>query len=74
MKALSSLFLREVRLAARIGGGGATGVVFFLILVAIAPFALGPDTVSYTHLDVYKRQERKALKEMLKRELEARDD
>lgn len=43
MKALTSLFLREVRLAGRIGGGGATGVVFFLILVSIAPFALGPD-------------------------------
>ena len=43
MKALSALFLREIRLAARIGGGGATGVVFFLILVSVAPFALGPD-------------------------------
>jgi heme exporter protein B len=43
VKALTSLFLREVRLAGRIGGGGATGVVFFLILVSIAPFALGPD-------------------------------
>ncbi|MBL8589892.1 MAG: heme exporter protein CcmB [Methylobacteriaceae bacterium] len=43
MKALIALFLRELRLAARIGGGGATGVVFFLILVSIAPFALGPD-------------------------------
>jgi len=43
VKALKSLFLREVRLARRIGGGGATGVVFFLILVSIAPFALGPD-------------------------------
>lgn len=45
MSALSSLFLRELRLAGRIGGGGATGVVFFLILVAIAPFALGPDMI-----------------------------
>jgi heme exporter protein B len=43
VSALKSLFLREVRLAARIGGGGATGVVFFLILVSVAPFALGPD-------------------------------
>lgn len=43
MKALSALFLREMRLAGRIGGGGATGVVFFLILVSVTPFALGPD-------------------------------
>ena len=40
---MSSLFLREMRLAGRIGGGGAMGVVFFLILVSIMPFAVGPD-------------------------------
>ena len=28
---------------ARIGGGGAMGVVFFLILVSLTPFAIGPD-------------------------------
>lgn len=38
-----ALFAREWRLARRIGGGGATGVVFFLILVTIVPFAIGPD-------------------------------
>lgn len=43
MSALAALFLRDIRLARRIGGGGSTGVVFFLILVSIAPFALGPD-------------------------------
>ena len=43
MGALVALFVREVRLARRIGGGGAMGVVFFLILVTIAPFAIGPD-------------------------------
>ena len=41
--ALAALFIREVRLARRIGGGGAMGVVFFLILVTITPFAIGPD-------------------------------
>ena len=41
--ALFALFLREVRLARRIGGGGAMGVVFFLIMVTIVPFAIGPD-------------------------------
>ena len=40
---LAELFLREARLARRIGGGGAMGVVFFLILVTITPFAIGPD-------------------------------
>jgi heme exporter protein B len=40
---LTSLFLREIRVARRIGGGGTMGVVFFLILVTIVPFAIGPD-------------------------------
>jgi heme exporter protein B len=39
---LAALFLREIRVARRIGGGGAMGVVFFLILVTITPFAIGP--------------------------------
>ena len=38
-----ALFVREWRIARRIGGGGAVGASFFLILVAIMPFALGPD-------------------------------
>lgn len=40
---LYALFAREWRVARRIGGSGAMGVVFFLTLVAIAPFAIGPD-------------------------------
>ncbi|MGO9430487.1 heme exporter protein CcmB [Rhodoblastus sp.] len=40
---LVALFLREVRIARSIGGGGAMGVVFFLILVSLTPFAIGPD-------------------------------
>jgi heme exporter protein B len=43
MNALTALFLREWRVARRIGGGASVGAVFFLILVAIMPFALGPD-------------------------------
>ena len=43
MKALASLFLREWRVARRIGGGASVGAVFFLILVTLMPFALGPD-------------------------------
>ena len=38
-----ALFLREWRIARRIGGGASVGAVFFLIMVAIMPFALGPD-------------------------------
>lgn len=41
--ALTALFWRELRIANRIGGGGAMGVVFFLILVSMTPFAIGPD-------------------------------
>ncbi len=42
-KALWALFVRDLALSRRIGGGGAMGVVFFLILVTITPFAIGPD-------------------------------
>ena len=38
-----ALFVREWRIARRIGGAASVGVVFFLILVAVMPFALGPD-------------------------------
>ena len=38
-----ALFVREWRIARRIGGGASIGAMFFLILVAIMPFALGPD-------------------------------
>ncbi|MGO4872809.1 MAG: heme exporter protein CcmB [Roseiarcus sp.] len=41
--AASALFAREWRIARRIGGGASIGAVFFLILVTIMPFALGPD-------------------------------
>jgi heme exporter protein B len=37
------LFLRDIRLAARVGGGAGIGVLFFLIVVALMPFAIGPD-------------------------------
>ena len=43
MNEAAALFMREWRLGARIGGGAATGIVFFLILVALTPFAIGPD-------------------------------
>nr|WP_041369460.1 heme exporter protein CcmB [Methylocella silvestris] len=35
--------MRELRISRRIGGGGSLGVVFFLMLVVLTPFAVGPD-------------------------------
>jgi heme exporter protein B len=41
--AFLALVARDLKLAARIGGSGALGLVFFLMLVTLVPFALGPD-------------------------------
>lgn len=38
-----ALYLRDLRLGVRGGGGAMTGMVFFLTLVATVPFAVGPD-------------------------------
>lgn len=43
MSALSALFVRDLRLAIRIGGGAWMGVLFFLIVVTLMPFAIGPE-------------------------------
>ena len=43
MSPLLALFIRDVRLAMRVGGGGGIGVLFFLIVTALIPFAIGPD-------------------------------
>jgi heme exporter protein B len=43
MSALSVLLLRDMRLAVRLGGGALIGVLFFLIVVTLVPFAIGPD-------------------------------
>ena len=43
MSALFTLFARELTLAVRIGGGALMAVVFFLIVVTLMPFAVGPD-------------------------------
>jgi heme exporter protein B len=44
MTAFAALFLRDVRLALRVGGGAWMGVLFFLIVVVLVPFAVGPDS------------------------------
>jgi heme exporter protein B len=43
MSALWALLVRDMRLAVRLGGGAPIGVLFFLIVVTLVPFALGPD-------------------------------
>lgn len=45
MNALGALFVRDMRLAVRVGGGALMGVLFFLIVVILVPFAIGPDPV-----------------------------
>lgn len=40
---MTALFLRDLRLGIRAGGGALTGVVFFLAVIATIPFAVGPD-------------------------------
>ncbi len=43
MDALAALLIRDMRLAVRVGGGALMGVLFFLLVVTMIPFALGPD-------------------------------
>jgi heme exporter protein B len=45
MRPLAALLLRDLRLSARAGGGALMGVLFFLVVVALVPFAIGPDLV-----------------------------
>jgi heme exporter protein B len=43
MNALVAVFIRDMRIATRIGGGALMGVLFFLAVVTLVPFAIGPD-------------------------------
>ena len=43
MSALAALLRRDIRLAVRVGGGALVGVLFFLIVVTLVPFAVGPE-------------------------------
>jgi heme exporter protein B len=38
-----ALFLRDIRLSIRAGGGALVGVIFFLAVIATIPFGVGPD-------------------------------
>jgi heme exporter protein B len=43
MTSLGALLIRDMRLAVRVGGGALIGVLFFLVVVTLVPFAIGPD-------------------------------
>ncbi len=43
MTALAALMRRDIAIALRAGGGALIGVLFFLTVVVVMPFALGPD-------------------------------
>ena len=43
MSAFTALLIRDMRLSVRIGGGALMGALFFLIVVSMMPFAIGPD-------------------------------
>lgn len=43
MNALSALLVRDLRLSVRVGGGALIGVLFFLVVVTLVPFGVGPE-------------------------------
>ena len=50
MTALGALMRRDIRIALRVGGGALIGVLFFLTVVVLMPFAVGPDLALLTRL------------------------
>jgi heme exporter protein B len=49
MTAFTALLVRDMRLAVRVGGGALMGALFFLIVVTMMPFAVGPDLKLLSH-------------------------
>ncbi len=43
MTPLIAVLVRDMRIAVRVGGGALMGVLFFLVVATLMPFALGPD-------------------------------
>ena len=43
MTPLTALVVRDMRIAVRVGGGAMIGVLFFVVVVTLTPFAVGPD-------------------------------
>jgi heme exporter protein B len=50
MNALLALIKRDMKLAVRVGGGALMGALFFLIVVVMVPFAVGPDLKLLAHI------------------------
>jgi heme exporter protein B len=50
MSALAAIVMRDLRVALRAGGGAGVGVIFFLTLIVIVPFAVGPDMPLLTRI------------------------
>src|SRR6202030_4527057 len=48
--ALAALIRRDIKIALRVGGGALIGVLFFLTVVVLTPFAVGPDLALLTRL------------------------
>ena len=46
MNPLTAILARDMRLAVRVGGGALMGALFFLIVITMMPFAVGPDLAS----------------------------
>ena len=40
---LTSILVRDMRIALRVGGGALIGVLFFVVVATMTPFAVGPD-------------------------------
>ena len=47
---MTALFLRDLRLSVRAGGGALIGILFFLTVVAVIPFGVGPDLKLLSHI------------------------
>ena len=43
MSPLTAILVRDMRIAVRVGGGALIGVLFFVVVVTLTPFAVGPD-------------------------------
>jgi heme exporter protein B len=50
VSALAALLVRDMRIAVRVGGGALIGVLFFLVVVTLMPFAIGPDLALLKHI------------------------
>ncbi|ROU02360.1 heme exporter protein CcmB [Histidinibacterium lentulum] len=47
---MKALLLRDIRLAVRAGGGFGLGLAFFLIVVVLVPFGVGPEAAVLTRI------------------------